>query len=773
MSRILVFLSICLSVFSINSWGQTTNEGQPKSWTVKTPLPATDYHLMPTFDLDKQLKTDAINEASGQKLWRFGYEHTVNYGLNNGGVWANLPNGDRIWRIEFESQGALSMNLIFDEFELPEGATVYLYNPKTNEYRGAYTSKNNNADRILGTTLVQGDDLVVEYYEPKAVKGQGYLNIGMVVHGYRSFGSYPIEKAIKGLNDAGNCNIDVKCPLGIGWEDQINSVAIIIVGGSGGCTGALINNTTNDGTPYFLTANHCGTNGVGAWVFRFNWDSPVAVCAQTTNSQDPGGPYNEVNGSVLRANNGDSDFSLLELNSAPTGDVYYAGWDRSTTPPTQTTGIHHPRGDVKKICRDDDPSTAVNWSGAAVWEVADWDQGVTEPGSSGSPLFNQNGLIIGQLYGGSAACNGTNDNNQDDNYGRIDASWDGTSASVRLKDWLDPTNSGATSVNGYNPNGPGVALDAGVSQIGGIQENYCNVNTFDPEITLRNYGNDTITTVDILYNVDGGANSTYTWNGTLNANDVTTVTLPTITATAGAHIFNVSTTLPNGLVDSNAVNDSRSFSFFITLGGQLINYALSTDCYASETSWTLSDSATGVVLYSGGQYSNNSSPDTLLNEFCLADGCYKFTIYDSYGDGLDGTAAWNCNLRGDYWITDTQGNELVRMTAPDANFGDSAVHHFCIPVVINNTTTVGMGQDKIDVYPNPTNNQAFVKVVLQKEQTIDLELYSATGQRLMARTEPSMLKGQLEVNLKDYPVGVYFIKVRVGDQIHARKLIKQ
>lgn len=185
------------------------------------------------------------------KPWQFGFEHTVNYGLNNSGTWTTLANGDRIWQIEFESVGALTMNLVFDDYELPLGATVYLYNPKTKEVQGAYTHNNNSVDRMLGTTLIQGDNIVVEYYEPKAVQGMGALNISMVVHGYRSLGAYPIEKAIEGLNDAGNCNHDVACPLGIGWEDQINSVAMIIVGGSGSCTGALINNTSNDGTPYF------------------------------------------------------------------------------------------------------------------------------------------------------------------------------------------------------------------------------------------------------------------------------------------------------------------------------------------------------------------------------------------------------------------------------------------------------------------------------------------------------------------------------------------
>ena len=399
MNKLSTLLLCCLAFLATTSvTAQMTNQGAPKSWSVKTGLTPIDYYLMPPFDLERQQAIDAINDATGMRPWQFGFEHNVNFNLNNSGSWTTLPNGDRIWQIEIESKDAITMNLIFDDYYLPAGASVYLYNPKTKEHQGAYTDKNNSADRMLGTTLIQGDNIVVEYYEPKNQMNVGRLNISMVVHGYRALGSYPIEKAIKGLNDAGDCNHDVLCPLGIGWEDQINSVAMIIVGGSGSCTGALINNTSNDGTPYFLSANHCGTTGLGAWVFRFNWDSPVAVCASTSPSVDPGAPYNEVNGAVLRANNSGSDFCLMELNAVPMGpNIYYVGWDRSTTPATQTTGIHHPRGDVKKICRENDPVTPSTMSGADVWEVADWDVGVTEPASSGSPLFNQNQLLIGQL----------------------------------------------------------------------------------------------------------------------------------------------------------------------------------------------------------------------------------------------------------------------------------------------------------------------------------------------------------------------------------------
>jgi len=699
--RKIFFLGLLLFL-SLGTQAQTTKIGFPKSVKTKISIPAASLKTMPTFNVEKCNQEDAINEANKIGPWRFGYEHTVTFNLQNSGAWHNFPNGDRIWLIEIESTGALSLNLVFDQFHLPVGATLQLYNPQTLEYTEAYASKNNNPENLLGTTLVQGENLIVEYFEPKNVLGQGQLQIGQVVHGYKSLKAY---SPTRDLNDGGACNHDVKCPLGIGWENQINSTAMIVNGG-GICTGALVNNTLMDGTPYFLTANHC-LGSPGSWVYRFNWDSPVAICAATGNSVDPGTPYNEVNGGTLRANNAGSDFALIELNAIPTGDIYYAGWDKTGTVPTQTTGIHHPRGDVKKICRDNNPATAVVWGGsnAQVWEIADWDLGVTEPASSGSPLFDQNYRIIGQLYGGTAACNGTTDNNQDDNYGRFDVSWNGTSAATRLKDWLDPNNSQLSTIDGLNPNAPTITVDAGLTGINNIENRYCTVSSFIPNINLRNFGQDTLTSATILYNIDGGTNSSYNWSGSILSSNTEIVTLPSVSGIAGTHSFNVSVTNPNNAVDSNTVNDTQTFNFEMLSGAQQAELMLAFDCYASETDWVIRD-ANGNTVYIGGGYSSSSTPDTTNENFCLAAGCYDFVIYDSYGDGLDGGN--QCGHDGNYRLTDLAGNPLVTMSAPDGDFGDSSVHNFCIaPPVMNDAGLLSL----TGIDPHYCNSNSFIPEV--------------------------------------------------------------
>ncbi|MBT8385393.1 MAG: T9SS type A sorting domain-containing protein, partial [Bacteroidia bacterium] len=232
--------------------------------------------------------------------------------------------------------------------------------------------------------------------------------------------------------------------------------ALLFLGNGFICSGALVNNTAQDKTPYFLTADHCFTDNDGndsdpaLYSMRFNWISPIPICAATTPSTSS--VFNTTTGgATFRARNAESDVLLVELNNdiSPAWDVTYAGWDRTDTDPTFEVGIHHPSGDIMKICRDDTGATKANTGSAKVWLIAGegagtlldggWELGVTEGGSSGSPLFDQNGRIIGQLFGGTAACNNTFDNNAYDLYGRFAISWDtGTTPATRLKDWLDP-----------------------------------------------------------------------------------------------------------------------------------------------------------------------------------------------------------------------------------------------------------------------------------------------------------------------------------------------
>ena len=145
----------------------------------------------------------------------------------------------------------------------------------------------------------------------------------------------------------------------------------------------------------------------------------------------------------MRATRSYTDFTLTELSSSPNASwgITFSGWSRSSSTSGVGAGIHHPSTAEKRISFPDYSSASGEY-----WNV-NWNQGTTEPGSSGSPLYDSNHRIVGQLCCGSAACG----NDSNDYYGRsIGLSWTG-SASSSLSSWLDPTGSNAPYLDTYNP----------------------------------------------------------------------------------------------------------------------------------------------------------------------------------------------------------------------------------------------------------------------------------------------------------------------------------
>jgi hypothetical protein len=677
------------AIAPIKSLAQTTDLGEPIGWQSKAPVEIEEV-VLAKIDVDQLKSEDAINLANKVGPYRFGFEHEVNLDLLESATKEEVEGGE-VYRMEFVSKDALTMNVYFQEFELGPGEYVHVYDSEGKFYDGAYTSWNNQPDRMLSTLPIPATKITVEFFKPDFSNYNSKLVIGHVIQGYRQVAQHFVDALhmAKGLNDSGNCNYDTGCselpgnPFGTPgeWNDQIASVALMLINGSSICSGALVNNTANDGTPYFLSANHCGTNNGGARSFLFGYESPNAVCASTANSSN--GPTTaQMNGATLRASNSGSDVALWEFNNAiPSSyNVYFAGWDNSGATPTEITGIHHPSGDVKKICREEDSPYFDTAGGAQVWWIDDWEWGVTEPGSSGSPIFDQNKRIVGQLYGGLAACSGTVNNGTYDYYGRFDVSWDNSSsASSRLSDWLDPVGLNPTSIDGYNPNQPSANLDAAFQGLDGVSGFFCNQEVYSPTVQIRNAGSDNLTSVTITYSLDGSTLGSTVWNGNLSTGAIASFALPDLTITeSGNYTYSVSLSGPNGGSDENTSNDSGSSSLEIAIDANSAQLDLTFDCWPNEVSWELVSDATGNLLASGDGYPGNADGTTVSEIFCLAEGCYTFTIFDSYGDGMNGSAFGSCSIDGNYQITGDDGTVLVEMTAPNADYGDFATHTFCI-----------------------------------------------------------------------------------------------
>jgi len=588
-------------LFLGSSWAQQGDGGTPKGFKFGPDLRDVDTYTYPSPDVDALRAEDELTDKTGTSFWRFGYHHQTNFTLENSGTWTNLPNGDRIWQIMLKSEGALTINLIFDNLVIPEGNELYVYNPAKTFVLGKFVD-NHVVEKQLGTELVPGNTAIVEYYVPKANLGnKGSLNIKYLSHGYRTAEEYE-EKAFGG---SGNCNMNVNCPDGAPWALQKRGAIMLAsssAAGSGFCSGSLINNTANDGKPYVLSANHCfSSNSAGQNIttfFRFNWEA--LACTNPGSSPS----YQSLSGGIIRAKRTPSDFCLIEITGGLSGGTvpaaynpYFAGWNRSTTPPTSTVSIHHPSGDIKKISFDDAPASAVQAMGsseaASSWAV-EWDRNTTtEGGSSGSPLFDQNGRIIGQLWGGGASCSNLS---APDYYGRVSNSWNpaGSANSGQLKHWLDPGNSGVTTLDGYDPFAVSYALDAQLQTVASPTAGQSCVATYTPQVTIKNNGTTTLTSFPIRYRLNNGAEVNFNWTGSLATGATANVNLTGFTAVVGANTFKVYTALSG---DQNNGNDTATVSFTVlSPSGQAlpISEGFESTTFAP-ANWTLDNASGGAT----------------------------------------------------------------------------------------------------------------------------------------------------------------------------------
>ncbi|MDG1841643.1 MAG: trypsin-like peptidase domain-containing protein [Crocinitomicaceae bacterium] len=753
--RKILFFIFLFSAFSMFS--QQGDGGIPKSSKILLNFKNIDHQIFQTPNILELKSEDAITDNTGIAPWRFGFNNYTSLNLHNSGSWIDLSNGDRIWLLKVTSKEALTINLTFSNTDIPNGNELYIYDPNQSFVLGKFTSKH-LYDGQLGAEIIPGQTAIVEYLV-KAKNNLGNIEISTVTHGYRTASEF-YEKA---FGSSGSCNMNVNCNDGIPWQNQRNSAVMLVSGSNGFCSGALINNTQNDGKPYVLTANHCYSNPA-SWIFRFNWQSPDC------NNPGSSPSFVSLSGATLRAKRQPSDMCLVEITGGlQNGTVplsynpYFSGYNNSNTPATTAVSIHHPSGDIKKISFDDDPVSAVQAMGSSEanssWQV-NWDRNTTtEGGSSGSPLFDQNKRIIGQLWGGGASCSNLS---APDYYGSLNKSWNpsGSNSSDQLKHWLDPNNDGVSFIDGFDPSGSGSTVnDASLTDPQGVVGTFCG-GDITPMVKISNTGTQTLTSATITYDY-GGPSNTYNWTGSLAQWQSETVTLPTVNLANGTYSFNASVDNPNASVDENPNNNNVTSSFTVVTNGQLVAMELTLDCYASETSWTLEDPQ-GLVLFSGSGYQDNT-PGVVVNEdFCLNYGCYKYKIKDTYGDGLAG-AQWNgCNQDGSVFIT-YNNDTLAEITPSNADFGDSLTLDFC---VVENSQVLENSLSFIKTYPNPASN--YINV-LSDSKTIDaIKVVDMLGKMVFEKNKVN--QNSFMLNVRYLKKGAYLIKVFLegGNEVYTR-----
>lgn len=445
----------CLFMLLLFAWrlhAQVTFPGKYQHYIDTSPL----YHEHIVY------LSPSYTPLKDEKPYQFAKAIPVSFAFDISTVTSLTKEGDWHWRIKIRSPGASSLSLIFHRWWIPEDAEVYVYNDE--EIRGAFkAAPSNKKSRKFATTPLKGDTITVEYFSPAHVKQLPQIEISRVVHGFRQLLFSQEEEQTppqtphlqhvmtrrKRRPHSGKCNVDLSCDAaGTDWHKEADAVAVLLTNENQVyCTGVLLNNAEHDGRPLLLTAHHCtGDSNPETDIIMFNYERRSCRGYVTKSLHS-----DTLHGLTWLTGSPESDYALFEIQEPIPSEynVYLAGWTTQETPISPLVGIHHPKGDFKKLSIYNGQLLPTCWSECPVkdhWKIERWTRGTTEPGSSGSPLFDANHHVVGQLHGGSASC--WNKNGYDV-YGSLAASWQhGLHAYLDPKNQTIKSSSGSVHMNG-------------------------------------------------------------------------------------------------------------------------------------------------------------------------------------------------------------------------------------------------------------------------------------------------------------------------------------
>lgn len=457
------FLFFCFIALSFCVKAQISHGGFPISFY--------NYNLLNTNDIattevkvDKNYINKSKKDNNSGCLYHIGTFIEDSYNSNNVGEWFSIDDYD-VYIAKFRVGEAYGTNISFSNINIPEGGKLFFYNGSKQTVLGYYDCNNILEDGSFSFEPLFGNVIYLEYYNLKSDISKDF---NFTIDGFSYFfeSNFFNTKQTLNFGDSGNCHVNINCPEGNSLKNISDAVVKILILGSNNyyvCTGTLMNNTNEDRTPYLLTAWHCAQNTrpgeFKKWTFYFKYESPS--CENPY--QEP--EHKTLVGCIPIATSEkygfikNSDFYLFKLmNEVIPEDYnpYFAGWDISGKNISTAQSIHHPKGDIKKISKAYNITESSWEDGSTIkthlkvnWQQTESGWGVTEGGSSGAPLINNKGNVIGTLSGGNASCDNLNGF---DKFGKLSFSWNstGNDSTNRLDYWLDPRNTGLTEFNGYS-----------------------------------------------------------------------------------------------------------------------------------------------------------------------------------------------------------------------------------------------------------------------------------------------------------------------------------
>lgn len=297
-----------------------------------------------------------------------------------------------VWTGAVHADGAAALRVHFSDVDLPEGAELYIYND-SGEAFGPYTDRGLLGTGDFWSHTITGDTMLIQVRTPANVV-RTYFTIADV--GYLGSGFHYAQYRQRS-NEKSFCGYNAWCVIAnSGTDTSIAHYTFIQRPYMYMCSGGLIADELQTGTPYFLTANHCVSR------------SKVAETVETyffyTGSSNCDGPAasHTVGASIVKTNK-TGDYSLLQLSTTPSG-TSFLGW--TTDEVAYTNGyalnrVSHPQGAPQAYSEHDvdaDTGTCSSWPRGS-WIYSKDTLGATEGGSSGSPVLNSQGKVVGQLSG--------------------------------------------------------------------------------------------------------------------------------------------------------------------------------------------------------------------------------------------------------------------------------------------------------------------------------------------------------------------------------------
>ena len=464
----LIFIIQILLIYSSVIFSQISEGGTPPSFhhqlNLRSEFLTTDVSV--DFFVEDLRETDSWQAGNGTPM-PVAKLISVNYTMDNSGNHTVLSNGEQIWSLQLKAKGAIALMLYYADFYIPEGGRLYIYNVDKTQVIGAYTHRTHPSGGRFATEFVGGDELILEYVASTSSDEKPRIAINEIGYGYNT-------SALRTFIDvttyatAGSCEVNVNCEEGIAWQNEIKGVyhSVQKIGEKSFiCSGSLVNNTARDFKPLVLTAMHCASDGdivasaadMEQWLFYFHQER------EGCSNYSHGNPGKTMTGCTLLASTGmegGSDGMLLLLKDTIPDDynVFYNGWDWSGGPAHSGVNIHHPQGDYKKISTYNETTTTQTFRASdftgddnghwnVIFKATSNGHGVTEGGSSGSPLFDENKLIVGTLSGGSSSCRNPRGLNL---FGKFSYHWNKytTDETTRMDVWLDPLNTSAKTLSG-------------------------------------------------------------------------------------------------------------------------------------------------------------------------------------------------------------------------------------------------------------------------------------------------------------------------------------